>query len=157
MAGLELNTMTWLTVQAGQEILALIESWKGQVIGIEGEHLETVRDVNDVAKAGLSDKWTNIRQQVKERGVKGLAVFARDVADRATMNKSVEAQADLKVDSNSQISEQKDDERRVRSMGNTRFPNLKAKLRHEATNATKATETAKTAKTGEIEIEEHKD
>ena len=107
MAGLQINTMTWLTVRAGEQILALLESWTGQVTGIEKEDLEKTKIVYNLASAVPIDKWTKKRQLLHERAKKGLALFASDVAHTATtMNWTVAIQTDpLPTDSQISIEE----------------------------------------------------
>ena len=56
MAGLPYNTMTWLTIRAGEEILALLESWTGQVTGIKEADLKTTKIVYNIASSVPIDK-----------------------------------------------------------------------------------------------------
>ncbi|KAK0506985.1 hypothetical protein JMJ35_010685 [Cladonia borealis] len=104
MASLEENTMTWLTVKAGEEILKMIESWEGQVIGIKGGDLRSVKEAYSGNMDRLPKAFTQIKQQASERAKKGLAVFATDVADGATMVQTIATQTeDPATDLNPQI------------------------------------------------------
>ena len=123
MAGLQYNTMTWLTIRAGKELLALLGSWTeqvngineadltGQVTGINAADLNTTKIVYNIAEDGVPiGKWAEKRQELRERAEKGLALFASDVVHTATtMNWTIAIQTDpLPTNTDSQISIEKD-------------------------------------------------